>query len=186
MQNSVSSSLFLSVLQKGRTDRALILEMAPCRAKLAGKEDDLEMDGAPSLFGKKTLEVSLDPFDRFVRAEAPAVGRAENVSVNWEGRLAVSLNHHHRRCLMPHTWERLEPLEGSGDFPSIFFEENFRESMNGARFAWGKAARTNERLNGRDRELDHLLGGLCLGKEMRCCFVDPLIGALSREEDGNE
>ena len=91
---------------------------------LASVEDDPEVKLIPAILGEEPLEVFLDLLDGLALAELPALRKAMDMRVHWEGRHAESLRHDDGGGLVADAGKLLELLESPRHLPRMLGHEH--------------------------------------------------------------
>lgn len=79
-----------------------------------------------------------------------------NMRIDRERRVPESLAHHHGRGFVPHTGQLFQQLEGLGNRPSVFVDQDLRELPNRFRFLRTQSARLDDRSDLLDRSSTHI------------------------------
>ena len=156
-----------------------------CRAVFPRIKDDLKVQVVPALTWKQPLGVALGLLDVFSVGQPPSVHQAVNVGVYGEGWNTKGLGHHHGGRFVADAWKGFKGFKISGHLACMGFEQT--HSSGGCSSIWPvKSAGPDDGFDLVHADSNHLLRRVGEFEQRWGYLIDPFIGALGRQQDGDE
>ena len=123
---------------------------------------------------------------RFPGRQPGAVGDPKDMGVDGDGRLAERLVHHHVGGLAPDPGQLEQGVALARHLPAVIADQRLAQGHDILGLGVEQADRLDVLAHPIDAQGDHLRGRVGGGEQGGGCLVDPDVGRLGRQHDGDQ
>ena len=148
--------------------------------------DEPMMRARPLFLGNDLAQALFHFFGRTACGKPQTVGNAENVGVHRNGVASERNRIDDVRRLSPDARQRAQLFERGRHFPAELFQNIARGRQNMRRLIMVEPARIDVFFQRFLRKAQHFFGRIVFAEKFRRHFIDALVRALRRKNDGDE
>ena len=149
-------------------------------------QDQPVVGAVPVFFWRDAFEAGFDLVGRLAGREAGAIGDAENMRVNGDGRLAERFVEDDIRGLAANAWKSDQGRASVGNLTTELVDQHFRQGDDILRLVAPQTDRLDVVGDARLAEREHFLWRVSDLEQLLGCLVDADICGLRRQGNGDD